>query len=404
MALAVQHAAKTSLLRNPASPLIPMKLHTQPDDGIEPILEALRKAQKSIEILIFRYDRTEIERELMAAVDRGVGVHALIAFTNRGEEKNLRKLESRLLEHGITVSRTSDDLVRYHGKMMIIDHKHLWLLAFNFTFLDINLSRSFAVVLSDHKLVAEAVRLFHADCNRQQYEAGHDELIVSPSNSRKQLHAFIEGAEKQLLIYEMKLSDHEFVDLLNQKIAAGVEVRILGKASARSSLPTRTLARRLHARAILRDAKSAFLGSQSLRKLEMEARREIGVIFHDPKHVRRMVEVFEDDWHHSTPTQHNLMSEMLEVPANKVARAVAKHVSLAGVVEHALESVMHKMSDVPFEPEEVSQSIHQAFRDEVHDAVVDAMREMVANPELAPARSPKHTEHHAAKHKSHSKR
>ena len=204
-----------------------MKLLIQPDDGIEPILEAFRGAKKSIEILIFRFDRTEVENELIAAVHRGVHVHALIAFTNRGEEKNLRKLESRLLEHGITVGRTSDDLVRYHGKMFIIDKKHLYLLAFNYTFLDINLSRSFAVCLDDHKLVAEAVRLFHADCTRTPYEAGHNDLVVSPSNSRKQLHAFIEGAKEQLLIYEMKLSDHEFVNLLNKKIAEGVEVRIL---------------------------------------------------------------------------------------------------------------------------------------------------------------------------------
>ena len=125
---------------------------------------------------------------------------------------------------------------------------------------------------------------------------------------------------------------------------------------------------------MLRDGKSAFLGSQSLRKLEMEARREIGVVFHEPKIVKKMISVFEEDWAGSTPAQHNLISEMFEVPARKVAHAVAKSVSLEGVVEQALENVMHKMGDIPFEPEEVSQSIHQAFREEVHDAVVDAMR------------------------------
>jgi cardiolipin synthase len=98
----------------------------QPDDGIEPLLTALRSAKKSILILIFRYDRSEIERALVEAVQRGVTVQALIAFTNRGEEKNLRKLEMRLLERGITVTRTADDLVRYHGKMFIIDRKELF--------------------------------------------------------------------------------------------------------------------------------------------------------------------------------------------------------------------------------------------------------------------------------------
>ncbi len=65
-----------------------MKLLIQPEDGIAPLLEALDKAKKSIRILIFRFDRPEIEKALVAAVERGVSVQAMIAFTNEGEEKN----------------------------------------------------------------------------------------------------------------------------------------------------------------------------------------------------------------------------------------------------------------------------------------------------------------------------
>ena len=81
-----------------------MKLLIQPDDGIKPIVQALKKAKKSIRILIFRFDRIEIEKALVEAVGRGVTVQALIAHTNQGEEKNLRRLEMRLLSQGITVT------------------------------------------------------------------------------------------------------------------------------------------------------------------------------------------------------------------------------------------------------------------------------------------------------------
>ena len=90
-----------------------------------PLVKGINSAKKSVEILIFRFDRTEIERALANAVGRGVLVHALIAYTNRGGEKNLRALEMRLLAAGVTVARTSDDLLRYHGKMMIMDHHEL---------------------------------------------------------------------------------------------------------------------------------------------------------------------------------------------------------------------------------------------------------------------------------------
>src|SRR5256885_2864276 len=114
-----------------------MKLLIQPGDGLDRLVKGIRKAKKSIEVLIFRFDRTEIERALANAVSRGVFVHALIAFTNRGGEKNLRALEMRLLAAGVTVARTSDDLLRYHGKMLIIDRRELYVLSFNFTYLDI---------------------------------------------------------------------------------------------------------------------------------------------------------------------------------------------------------------------------------------------------------------------------
>src|SRR5215470_262551 len=98
-----------------------MKLIVQPDMGTAPVLTAIKQARKSIDILIFRLDRGDIARALGDAVARGVSVRALTAHTNRGGEKNLRKLEMQLLDSGVTVSRTADDLVRYHGKMMVLD-------------------------------------------------------------------------------------------------------------------------------------------------------------------------------------------------------------------------------------------------------------------------------------------
>ena len=56
------------------------------------------------------------------------------------------------------------------------------------------------------------------------------------------------------------------------------------------------MGRRVHVRAIIRDGSRAFIGSQSLRKLELEKRREVGVIVDDRKVVRQMVNVFEEDW------------------------------------------------------------------------------------------------------------
>lgn len=356
-----------------------LKLLIQPENGIEPLLDGLRSAKKSIQILIFRFDRSEVERALVEAVQRGVQVQALIAFTNRGEEKNLRKLEGRLLERGITVTRTADDLVRYHGKMFLIDRKELWLLAFNYTHMDITLSRSFALVIQTPAIVAEAVKLFEADATRQHYRPTCNDLVVSPANARTQLMQFIRGAKKQLLLYEMKISDHDFVQLLAEKMTEGVDVRVIGRSSMKGSvLNVRTLPFRLHARAIFRDGKEAFLGSQSLRKLELEARREIGVIVRDSRIVHEMIQVFEKDWQQSSPAMHGGIDTVLDVPARRVAKELARHIHVRPVVEQVLERVIDRNSDVPFEPAEVAMTVREAFREEVHDAVMQALREMAS--------------------------
>src|SRR6478752_10462132 len=123
-----------------------MKLIVEPDDGIAPVLTAIKQAKKTIDVLIVRLYRGDIATALEAAVARGVVVRALTAHTNRGGEKHLRRLELHLLEEGVTVSRTADDLVRYHGKMMIVDGRILHVFGFNFTRLDMEKSRSFGIV------------------------------------------------------------------------------------------------------------------------------------------------------------------------------------------------------------------------------------------------------------------
>ena len=211
-----------------------MKLLIQPDDRITPIVSAIKGAKKSVEIVIFRFDRKEIEAALKAAVGRGVFVHALIAYANRGGEQNLRQLEMRFLDAGVTVARTANDLVRYHDKMMIIDRRVLYVLSFNYTALDMEHSRGFGIVTRNHRFVQEAIKLFEADTTRQPYTPGLPTFVVSPANARKELGSFIKKAQKELLIYDPEIADTEMLRLLNERAKAGVEVKIIGRVSERA--------------------------------------------------------------------------------------------------------------------------------------------------------------------------
>jgi cardiolipin synthase len=279
---------------------VEVRLIIQPDDGIAPLVKAIRRARRRVDIIIFRFDRSELQKTLEAAVARGVTVRALIAHTNRGGEKVLRKLELRLLDCGVSVARTADDLPRYHGKLMLVDDT-LHVFGFNYTKLDIEKSRSFGLVTTDRQLVKEATSLFEADRTRQAYAPADGRLVVSPESSRAALSTFIRKAKKQLLIYDAKVSDRLMLRLLAERARAGVEIRMFGKTGkGASGIDARKLPDlRLHVRAIIRDGTAAFLGSQSLRKLELDGRREVGVIVRDSRIARKMQGVFESDWAHT---------------------------------------------------------------------------------------------------------
>jgi cardiolipin synthase A/B len=273
-----------------------MKLIVQPEAGIVPVTTAIKQAKRSVDILIFRLDRQEIARALEAAVVRGVRVRALTAHQNRGGTKSLRKLEMQLLEGGVTVSRTAADLVRYHAKMMIIDAKILHVYGFNFTAPDIK-SRSFGIITKNPKLVGEANKLFEADFERQPYVPGYKGFVVSPENSRDRLSSFIKGARKELLIYDPQLTDDAMLKLLVEKVKSGVHVKVIGRVEAKWELDGHKIpGRRLHTRCLIRDGERAFIGSQSLRRQELDRRREVGIITTDEVVVREMRKVFKDDW------------------------------------------------------------------------------------------------------------
>jgi cardiolipin synthase A/B len=358
-----------------------VKLLVQPGDGIMPIVKAINGAKKSVEIAIFRFDRGEIERALSRAAGRGVFVHALIAYTNRGGERNLRKLETELLAAGVTVARTADDLARYHYKFMIVDRAEVHLLAFNYTFLDIEHSRSFGLITQNRRIVQEAIKLFEADTKRQPYSPGMSTLVVSPVNARKQLAAFIKGARKELLIYDPEVSDHGMVRILEEQVSAGVRVRIIGKVKKRNHrLNVRKLRQmRLHTRTIVRDGEHAFIGSQSLREMELEKRRELGLLFRDRKAVKRLIETFEEDWSQSEKYVAGEFAAPVDKVAKKVAKAFAKDLPPIAPV---LEDMVMEAGDFPIDAEKVEETVKEAVKEAVEEVVKDVV-EKVAPSDLS---------------------
>ena len=355
-----------------------MKLLIQPESGAEALIKAIDSAKKSVEIAIFRFDHAEIERALERAVDRGVAVHALVANTNHGAEKNLRKLEMDLLPAGIEVSRTGDDLLRHHYKFMIVDRCVLYVLTFNYTHLDIEHSRSFGLVIEDPEVVQEAIRLFYADIRRQPYKPEVKSFVVSPINAREQLSHFIKGAEKQLLLYDPEISDRAMIRLLRDRAREGVEIRIIGRVVKPSDEfdPGRLMRMRFHTRAILRDRREAFLGSQSLRETELDRRRELGMIVRDRDIVHSLVKVFESDWAGLLPAREDSRRRATKdaKALKKAVKTIVRDLPLAPIVEDALKHAVGELPNFQLRGNELRRELTDVLKESVEDAVSGIVR------------------------------
>ena len=90
------------------------------------------------------------------------------------------------------------------------------------------------------------------------------------------------------------------IRLLRGRAEAGVRIRLLGKLEEQwrdeQWIETRQARLRVHVRAMVRDRESAFVGSQSLRRVELERRREVGIVLHDRRMAGRIARIFDGDW------------------------------------------------------------------------------------------------------------
>jgi hypothetical protein len=184
------------------------------------------------------------------------------------------------------------------------------------------------------------------------------------------------------------------IRLLEARARAGVAVKIIGRISAQSTILPEpvTLNIRLHTRSIIRDGSWAFVGSQSLRALELDSRREVGVIFRDPKVVSRFARVFRADWETGgTAGAGEVTAEELaesdSASASKVAKKVAKAVAndlnpVTPFVEMTVRELSTAAPDVNLNEEEIEATVRNAVKDAVRQVVRDFVEEAVETQNL----------------------
>jgi phosphatidylserine/phosphatidylglycerophosphate/cardiolipin synthase-like enzyme len=287
-----------------------VSLIVQPGDSFFPIVRAFDRAERSVNLTVFRMDDPIILKAMLEARSRGVRTRLLIASSARGWGEKNQKLLRDAKKAGIATREPAGDSkkTRFHYKIMTVDGTKSLIFTFNPTRENLHYTRDFGLELFDRQVAAELDRLFDADWDDIAFTPDAESpLLISPYNSRAKMAAILGGAQESIRIADAKLEDPAIVKIVADKARDGVKVRVLGDAGHEGSFPPgiefRAVPRyKLHAKCSIVDGKRAVLGSMNMRTESFDRRREVCIAFEDPEAIKQLEAVFESDWEQKAPT------------------------------------------------------------------------------------------------------
>ncbi|MHB8618405.1 MAG: phospholipase D-like domain-containing protein, partial [Chloroflexota bacterium] len=275
------------------------------------VLNALKQARQSIHLVIYLLLDRPVLAGLAAAERRGVDVRVLMERHPYGGGSGNYSAYTRLRRAGVNVRWTSRRFKLTHEKALVVDNREALILTLNLTASAFSRNREYGVVDRSPVDVAEVEGLFEADWNRSAYRPTAADLVVSPDNSRAKLTSIISQAKRTLDVEAEEVQDKEVEAALLAAARRGVRVRLViskGSRAHDTNVPGVDRLRAggvqvhymnkpfVHAKLVLADGVTAFVGSENISTASLDGNRELGIFLGQTSAVRRLAVTFRDDW------------------------------------------------------------------------------------------------------------
>jgi phosphatidylserine/phosphatidylglycerophosphate/cardiolipin synthase-like enzyme len=293
----------------------------EPDDGIAPVVALIAAASATILLKMFTFDSPALIAALAEAVARGVGVRVMLNPQRSSGSRANDATAAALRDAGVAVRWTSPHFAVTHEKSMVIDSRLALIATFNYVDKYFTATRDYGIVTEEAEAVRQVIDCFEADWNEQVYTLPPGSpLMLSNSNARHAMAAFIDEARKTLHVQHPKYSDMAILDRLLAAHERGVKVNVLCggrhgispsdmmdtfsalRALARAGVKIRRQHKlRLHAKLLVADHSRALLGSMNIDRSAFDLRREMGAEITEPAAVARLDNRFHLDWDAAKP-------------------------------------------------------------------------------------------------------
>ncbi len=289
-----------------------LALITEPGPGDGPFIALIDGARRSVQVTIYELSDRRVEQALAAAAARGVYVAVLLDHGRYGSGRALNDTAHRYLAtHGVRVAWAPAYFALTHQKSIVIDKRVAAIMTLNLTPTYYSSSRDFAVLDYRAADIEEIAQTFEADVRHRQITpgGGSGDLVWSPG-AQAPLDALIAHARHSVQVESEELEDPAITGTLCRAARRGVRVQVLMtyQPAARGSLTyldgcgaqVRTYAPGaalyIHAKLILIDGDTAFIGSQNLSRQSLIYNRELGIITHDSLVIASAGRTFDGDF------------------------------------------------------------------------------------------------------------
>jgi cardiolipin synthase len=289
-----------------------------PDDSVQPILDAIDGATKSLRIKMFIFTDPTLMDAVIAAHRRGVNVRIMLNPKRRSGVSENDESRSKLEAAGIEVRDSNPAFDLTHEKSMVVDDKTAFVKSLNWQTKNLTGTRDYAIITRHAHEVEEIINGFEADWNRKDFASKH--LIWCRGNGRERITQFINQAKHSLWLQNERYQDQMMIECLVRAKERGVKIHVMAR-------PAHTLKKdkliegvgglrilrdvgvkirklkslKLHAKMLLADGERAIIGSINLAPGSFDSRRELAIEVDDKHIVDRLHEIVKRDWKNAHP-------------------------------------------------------------------------------------------------------
>jgi cardiolipin synthase len=280
--------------------------------GMIPIFDAIQNAKKSIHLEIYGFTQYDLARAIGRASARGIEVKVMFEKSPVGGDTENWNIKNMLRHYGVQMKWANPAYFLTHAKFLVVDGEKGYIFTGNFTYSTFHKNREFGIEVTDKDTVNEMEKIFESDWNREPVkEVSAPNLVLSPVNSRAKIESLIKSATKSIDIWQQEMEDNEINDLIEQEIKKGIKVRIIipplyrvaGNSYAVDQLGADHIKSLpdpyVHAKVIIVDGKSAYIGSNNFSGASLDMNREMGYITSDQSIISELLDLFKVDWNRS---------------------------------------------------------------------------------------------------------